>query len=259
VKYVKNNGLKGREESSIDDARRELTRWVREIAGMRRHGTTGAKPLEVFEQLEAAALAPLPAVPYALIVWKKATVHSDTHVAFDRRLYSVPWRLIGQEVWIRATRSTVVILADDVPVALHDRKGPGPRSTIEEHLPEYRRDLRHRSRSYWEQRADAMGEEVGAYIREVFNTDDVLSQLRAVQAIVTHLETFPLRRAQAACARARHFGNHSYQAMKNILRRGLDLEPLSTTPAAPILSTPRFARKVTDLLPFGEGVNDEPN
>lgn len=35
-----------------------------------------------------------------------------------------------------------------------------------------------------------MGEEVARYVREVFDCD-VLSQLRAVQAIVTHLEKFP--------------------------------------------------------------------
>ena len=35
-----------------------------------------------------------------------------------------------------------------------------------------------RSRSFWEERADAIAPEVGIYIREVFDQDDVLSQLR---------------------------------------------------------------------------------
>lgn len=32
-----------------------------------------------------------------------ALVHRDCHVAFDHRFYSVPWTLVGQRVWLRAT------------------------------------------------------------------------------------------------------------------------------------------------------------
>ena len=71
-----------------------------------------------------------------------------------------------------------------------------------------RRDLRHRSRSYWEERADRIGPEVGAYVREVFAADDVLSQLRTVQQIVCHLERFSVARARAACERARFYASY---------------------------------------------------
>ena len=101
------------------------------------------------------------------------------------------------------------------------------RRTNPAHLPEGRRELRHRSQQYWEERADAIGEEVGAYIRDIFASDDVLLlQLRTVQAIVTHLEDHPVHRARAACARARYFASYTYGALKNILRKGLDLQPL---------------------------------
>ena len=87
-----------------------------------------------------------------------------------------------------------------------------------------------------------MGEDVGRYIRAVFDSDDVLSQLRAVQGIVTHLETFPVERARGACRRAEHFASYGYGALKNILRRGLDLEPLPEATPAAATTTPRFAR-----------------
>jgi hypothetical protein len=38
--------------------------------------------------------------------------------------------------------------------------------------------------------------------------------------------TDPVYRARAACARARYFASYSYGAIKNILRKGLDLQPL---------------------------------
>lgn len=93
-------------------------------------------------------------------------------------------------------------------------------------MPEGRRDLRHRSSAHWLERAKAIGPETLLLVEEVFATDDVLSKLRAVQAIVTHLGKHPSQRAEAAARRARHFESRTYVAIKNILRQGLDLEPL---------------------------------
>ncbi len=250
VRYVKRSFFRPRDLADVDVANRELDRWVREIAGLRHHGTTGRKPREVFEQAEAQHLLPLPGVPFETVMWKEATVHTDSHVSFEKRLYSVPWRLIGKTVWIRATPATVTIYADDTRVATHDRRGTEVRSTLDHHLPEHRGELRHRSRSFWEQRADGLGDEVGAFIREVFDADEVLTQLRTVQAMVRHLQQFPVERARAACARARFYGNHTYGGLKRILAHGLDLEPLPTAvvPARGVLESPRYARSAQQLL-----------
>ena len=138
----------------------------------------------------------------------------------------------------------------DARVATHDRVPAGRRSTQEAHLPPQRRDLRHRSQSYWQTRAEQLGPEVGAYIREVFATDDVLAQLRTVQQIVRHLERFPVARARAACVRARFYGSYSYPALKAILAKALDQQPLPGTDAAPAapLTAPRFARDLRAQL-----------
>jgi transposase len=256
VKYVKNNCLRGRQDQELPAVNRELERWVREIAGARVHGSTGRRPLEVFTSEEQAHLLPLPSKRYESVVWKQATVHADCHVHFDKRLYSVPWRLINQEVWLQATASSVVIYADDVRVATHSRRGKKQRSTQDEHLPEGRAELRHRSQHYWEERANRMSPEVGSFVHEVFDSDDVLLQLRAVQAIVTYLEKFPIERASAAARRGSFYGSYSYQAVKNILTRALDLEPLPTSKAKPVWAdTPRFARDLSKLVDT-EGSNE---
>jgi transposase len=244
VKYVKNNALKGRHGESIEDINKYLERWVVEIAGARCHGTTGKRPLEVFDAEERAALLALPARPYEPVLWKKASVHQDSHVVFERRMYSVPWRLVGREVWVRATPTTVMIYCDDQREATHQRLGQALWSTEESHLPDHRSALRHRSQGYWQERADRLGTDVAQLVRDLFESDDVLSQLRQVQAIVTHLEKFPVERAQAACRRATFYGNVSYRAIKNILTQALDLEPLpSEMNQQPLWGdAPRFAR-----------------
>lgn len=250
VKYVKRNFFRGQDELDVAVLRERLARWVREIAGTREHGTTHRRPLEVFESEEKSALKALPARRFTPVVWKSATVHQDSHVEYGRRLYSVPWRLIGSTVWLQVTDSTVNVFADDERVATHARRGTEHRSTCDEHLPEHRGDLRHRGRSWWEERAARIGPETAQYVKEIFDSDDVLSQLRPVQAIVTHLERHPRERAEAASRRARHFASYGYRELKNILIRGLDLEPLPA--AAASTGSPqesfRFARSAAELL-----------
>jgi hypothetical protein len=77
---------------------------------------------------------------------------------------------------------------ENVRVATHDRRGRTQRSTRDEHLPDQRAVWRHRSRDYWQERAEHIAPEVGAYARARFDADDVLGMLRTVQTVVTHLE-----------------------------------------------------------------------
>jgi hypothetical protein len=102
---------------------------------------------------------------------------------------------------------------------------------------------------------------VQRYVTEVFDSDDVLNQLTKVQAIVGHLEKFPSKRAQAACRRASFYGSYKYQAIKNILLKGLDIEPLPTAivPAGGGLERPRHARAVQELLDIPLEKTNAPN
>jgi hypothetical protein len=128
-------------------------------------------------------------------------------------------------------------------IATHERRGQGHRSTDDSHLPEHRRDLRHRSRDYWLVRARVIDDGVGDYVVHVFGSDEVISKLRVVQSIVTLLETFPRERAIAACKRARYYGSHTYAGIRDMLRDGLDFEPLPNAPsAAPKAARPVFSR-----------------
>lgn len=257
VKYVKNNFFGPRDLEDIQEARQKLGPWLDSIANQRVHGTTGKVPREHFEAEEQNTLIDLPPQRWTPVVWKQAKVHQDCHIEFERKLYSVPFRLIGQSVWVRACGSTIDILHDNERCATHDRRGPR-RTTREAHLPEGRRDFRHRTREYWQDRADDISPVVGDYIREIFEGDDAFSPLRSVQAIVTYLEQYPVNRAEGACRRARAYGNYTYQGIKEILLEGIDLEP--AVPKAVYvhgkLTEPRFARKAGAPLDHDE-VNDE--
>ena len=190
----------------------------------------------------------LPAQRWEPVVWKKATLHTDSHVQIDGAFYSAPWRWLHEKLWVRCTSHQIAIYHCDKHLWTHRRVGPGQRSTVDEHLPEHRRELRHRSREYWITRAGVIGEEVEQLVVAIFDSDDVLLQLRRVQAVVSHLERFPLKRARAAAKRALHYGCTDYRSVKNILKKGLDLQPLEHKSTRSWSQGSRFARQPNATL-----------
>ena len=250
VKYVKNNCLAALNVTDIAEVNAELADWVMRTAGQRVHGTTGERPLELFERVERPQMLPLPAQRYELLVWKRVTVHPDSHVQVDGKLYSVPWRHVGRQLWVRASRHSVEIYWDDTRVATHQRLMRDRRSTLPGHLPEERLALAQRSEDYWRRRAANIGPSITRYVDDVLASDPVLSKLRDVQAIVTELEKVPITRALAAVARASFYANYTYIGVRDILRKGLDFEPLPRllTPTAGLPGEMRFARSADELL-----------
>lgn len=248
VRYVKGNFLATWESVDIREDRLALRRWLAEVADQRRHGTTARRPIELFEEQERAALLPLPVARWEPVMWKHARVHTDSHVQIDGAFYSVPWKLLHQELWVRCTQHSVAIYHEDEHVYTHARVPRGARSTVPEHLPEHRGDLRHRSREHWIERAHRIGPEVERLVETIFGADDVLLHLRRVQAVVTHLESFPPTRANAAAKRALFYECTDYRGLKNILRQGLDLVPLPDESTRAWSQGSRFARKPTESL-----------
>ena len=222
VKYLRGNPLKGRDGESLDDVQASLQLWNAEVASLRVHGSTKRRPLDVFTDDERPALRPLPVAPPQRVIWKHAKVHPDSHVTCRGRLFSVPWRLIQERVWVRVCSGAVEVFHGDELVAAHEDRGLR-RTTTDDHLPADRRLLRHRGRAFWESRARRIGPETLALVVAVFDQDEVLSHLRAVQAIVKHLEQFPPIRAEAASRSAREIGDLTYRGVKRILSEGLDL------------------------------------
>lgn len=249
VKYVFKAFLEPRTFADIDDANRQLRTWVIEVAGRRTHGTTGQPPLAVFEATERSALLPLPPKAWQVVTWRTLMVGRNTHVAFAGAFWSVPWKHICAQVLVRATDVDVQVFHEDHRIATHARMPPRLWHTDEQHLPEGRRDQRHRDRAWWEARADVLGDGVGAYIRAVFDADEVDQPIRRVHAILRTLEAVSPERAQAACARAARFGNFKADGVRGILERGLDLEPAPSGAVSTTWATrPAFARQAEEFL-----------
>jgi len=120
VGYVKRNAIAGHRFASVDELHAHLDRWMREIADVRVHGTTGEPPLARFERDEAAALKPLPAkAPFLQVRELARRVHTDACIELDTNRYSVPWRLIGESVSVLVAERQVRVLYAGQEVACH--------------------------------------------------------------------------------------------------------------------------------------------
>jgi len=96
----------------------------------------GQSRLDLFTELDQPALSQLPERPYEFAVWKKARVHIDYHVVFEKHYYSVPYTLTGKQVDLRATEKTVEIFYQRRRVASHPRSAAkGLFSTHSIHMP----------------------------------------------------------------------------------------------------------------------------
>jgi len=96
--------------------------WLDKWANAREHETTGKVPKLLFEHTEKHAMAPLRDGVHFDTDDRVTTSVGRTHeVRFDRNQYSVPWRLAGQRVLVRADDARLRVLLGHKEVAVHSR------------------------------------------------------------------------------------------------------------------------------------------
>lgn len=251
VKYVKKNFMPLREFRSLSDGNEQLKHWVLEVAGNRIHGTTRQRPLTLFIETEKPFLRPLPDVVPQLATWTQVKVHGNCHVQFEKAYYSVPFRLVHQHLWLKATDNTVKLFRELEMVAVHPRRyKPGDRSTVDDHLPPEALAYKMQDPQWCLKQAQEIGSASHQVIQTLFS-DRVLDNLRAAQGIIGLGKKYGPIRLESACQRALFFDNIRYHAIKTILKKGLDqlnlFEKSDETLASPYTGSGRFLRQVSDL------------
>jgi transposase len=252
VHYVQRNFLAGRDyttpQQTIHQANADARRWVAQTAGRRRHGTTKLIPLEQFEQVEHAALRPLPPVPFELVTWQQVKLHRDCHIVFDNAYYSAPYRFVGETLWVRATARSVEIHREFERLVIHSRAArPGERVTLLTHLPPEKVVGLTLTPSACLERAHAIGPATGEVVMQLL-AERPVDRLRAVHRLLARAEKDDPARLERACARALAFGEVSLRTIENMLKTGIADQACAGAPE-PVPGWPRYAREATDLVP----------
>jgi transposase len=198
----------------------------------------GQSRRELFESLDKPALAPLPVQRYEFARWKKARVHIDYHVSFEKHYYSVPYTLIGKEVDIRVTEKTVEIYYQRKRRASHRRSpAQGRYSTQNEHMPPAHQKYSDWSPERFLRWAEEIGPDTTRLIAAVLESRRHPQQAyRSCLGILGLGKRYPNARLEAACHRALSAGIRSYKGIRNILENNLDKLAVDQPPGAPLPS-----------------------
>jgi transposase len=218
----------------------ELNQTICELLEKLNHRPFKKRPgcrANLFAELDRPALKPLPAERFELREWAKARVNIDYHVEFERHYYSVPYRLRGEMVEIRSTATMIEIYHRGKRVASHLRSHePYKATSLNEHRPKS-----HQEHLAWPpSRLVSWAQTVGPFTAQLFTA--ILESkphpemgYRSCLGILRLGKHYTNQRLEAAAQRALATGACSYQNVKSILKRGLDRQPLETSPSAPPL------------------------
>lgn len=193
---------------------------------------------QVFEEADLPAALKLPVAQYEYAEWKKARVNIDYHIEVERHYYSVPFRLIREQLDVRLTADTVEAFFRGERVAAHARsRAPHKASTQGAHMP-----AEHRRHSEWTptrllEWAGKNGPATGRLAEAILASKSFPEQgYRAVLGIMRLKRAYSPERLEAACARALRYRSISYRAVSSILARGIEgqAEPEAEQAALPM-------------------------
>jgi transposase len=181
---------------------------------------------QVFDEVDRPAAASLPERPYQYAEWQKVRVNIDYHVEVDRHYYSVPFRLLREQLDVRLTATTVEAFHRGERVAAHVRSFvPHKHSTLPEHMPPAHRRYAEWTPSRMLDWAAKTGPSTARLAETILSSKAFPEQgYRAVLGILRLGRHYGAERLEAACGRAVRFGTCSYRSVNAILARGLDAQ-----------------------------------
>jgi transposase len=191
----------------------------------------GVSRRDLFFELDRPALKELPAEPYEYAEWRVRRVGLDYHVDIDGHYYSVPHRLIREQLDARITAHTIELFRKGERVAVHLRgAGRGRHTTIAEHMPSS-----HRRYAEWTierigREAVAIGPSTAKLAALILESRPHPEQgYRACLGILRLARQYGAERLEAACDRGLDIGARSYSSIQSILKHGLDRRPAKPT------------------------------
>lgn len=105
----------------------ELNVAIREVVELHNNTKFSDRPYSrraLFEEVERAALNPLPDIPFEFKRQQQATVSVNGHVCLkeDKHYYSVPYQFIGKKIKLLYTTNKVEIFYKYASLAIHKRE-----------------------------------------------------------------------------------------------------------------------------------------
>ncbi len=219
--------LRNRVFYSLDELRAAVAELLEKL-NARKMRRLGKSRRELFEEIERAALKPLPARPFEYAEWAQPRVDLSYHVEHEGHFYSVHFSLIGEQLELRATESTVEILRRGTRIESYRRSyARGQYTTRKEHMPRAHLDQVEWTPERLTSWAKKTGPRTAALVEAVMAGKAHPQQgFKACLGILRLARSYPPERIERASARALHFQTLSYRSVASILKHELDRLPL---------------------------------
>jgi transposase len=180
----------------------------------------------VFLEEEQDLLLPLPATPYEIAAWKKATVAYNYHISVNGCYYSVPYEYIKHQVDVRVTSRMVEVFYNGVRICSHPKLSGNSSQyrTTDEHMPPSHRKTGDWNGERFVSWAESMGPNTTEVIRSLLSRYKVEQQgYRSCMGILKMADKYSVERLESACARALSYTPQpSYKNIAAILQSGQD-------------------------------------
>lgn len=178
---------------------------------------------QLFEEVERAALKPLPATVYEFAHWKKVRVNIDYHIEYDKHYYSVPYVHAKAAAEVRATENCIEVIINNKRVASHTRSfRKHAHTTVPEHRPKS-----HQRAEWSPSRLVAwglsIGPHTGRFVEEILKRRAHPEQgYRSCLGLLRLRDKYTDARLERACARAAQYGAFSRKSVLVILRNKME-------------------------------------
>ena len=181
-----------------------------------------------FEELDRPAMLPLPETDYQYSQFKKVRVHIDYHIELEGHFYSVPHRLVREQLDARYTVTTVECLYKGNRVASHPKSSvQGGFTTTPEHMPTSHREFAEWTPERIVSWAAGTGKSTAQVVGAILSRKAYAEHgFRSCMGVISLGKRFSKERLEAACERALYIKGVNYRSIKSILENKLDQKPL---------------------------------
>jgi transposase len=187
----------------------------------------------LYETLEQKVMKSLPTSSFITKKCVIVTIQRNYHVQLteDRMYFSVPYIYVGKKVKVLYDNNAVEVYYDHARIALHIRKGPAKAyTTIDEHMPPNHLEMKNRkgwTREGLLKQAAGIGEYTCLAVDHMLSGSIYVEQnYKACYGMLKLEGKYTRERLEAACRRATNGTKVNYTMIKNILKNGLDKQPL---------------------------------
>jgi transposase len=229
--------LRNRKFFSLVELNQEIAKLLEKL-NSRKMKSYGCNREQLFKSVDQPALRRLPQKPYELFEFKLARVNIDYHVEVERHYYSVPYKLVGQEVEIRIREQSIEVLHEGKRITLHARsREKFKHTTKKEHMPPSHQAVLKWTPTRLLNWAAKIGSGTKLQVQALLDSREHPEQsYRACLGLLRLEKKVGQSRLEAACNRANHLGIASMRRVKSILDSGMDRLPIVNCKEIPIIN-----------------------